>query len=88
MKRDKMNLKTMDAEAIPPRKGFWRLPKKVIGNDLFRIQNALKSMYMNLDAGNDLDMGQLENIIDTLNSVKDQARHFKNGETIKGTEYE
>lgn len=75
-------------EASSSNKGFWRLPDKVIGNELYRAKKGLDSLYSTIAAGNDLDMGALENIIDFLQKIKEQAKKFKSAEEIKGTVYE
>lgn len=48
----------------------------------------MDSLYSGLAAGNDLDMGWLENIIDALEKIKKQAKKFKSAEEVKGTVYE
>jgi hypothetical protein len=75
-------------EASSSNKEFWRLPDKVVGTELYRAQKGLDSLYSTLAAGNDLDMGALENIIDLLQKTKKQAKKFKSAEEIKGTVYE
>lgn len=59
---------------------YWRLPKKVIGNELYPVQRNLKSLYDTVSNDNDLNMEQLEGIIRRLNKIKDAAKRFEAGE--------
>jgi len=62
---------------------FWRLPKKTIGNDVYRLQKNLSSLYKSLSNDNDLDMKQLDGIIKGLQRVKSSAKEFDTSDLRK-----
>jgi hypothetical protein len=63
-------------------KAFYRLPKKIIGNDLYVDVTALKSLYDYVSHGNDFKPEHLQSIIDSLNKVMKSAKKFKAGEEM------
>jgi hypothetical protein len=88
-----VGMKDIDAELVPEsttkNTEFYRIPRKMIDNDLFSIQKGLSALYKDLDNGNDLrTISSLENLIDGLNKVLASAKKFKSAEEIKGTIYE
>jgi hypothetical protein len=67
---------------------FMRLPKDVIGNDLYSVTNQLKSVYDSLNAGNDFKEQEFDAVIKRLQEIKKQAKKFKDNKEIIGTIYE
>ena len=59
---------------------YWRLPIKIIGNELYRVQKILPNLYNTVSKGNDFDMEQFDGIIKKLNIIKSSAKKFKAGE--------
>lgn len=80
-KKDKV-LESVIAEA------FYRLPKDIIGNELYLASQNLTNLYNSLIAGNDIDTGVVDSIIKKLNTVKKSAKKFDKAEEIAGTVYE
>lgn len=69
-------------------KGFYRLSKKTIGNELYVSQKMLSSLYDYVKNGNDFDLEHFNRIIDSLNKIKNSARFFNSFEEIENTEFE
>ena len=67
-------------------KGFWRLPR-VAMNELYAAEQALTSLLQSQSNGNDLSMNELNRIIGLLQTVKKQAKKFRNQSQIVGTTY-
>ena len=79
------NLQTFESftESAALQEGeFWRLPSKVIGNDLYTANKMFASMYSSLEKGDDLNMNSLESLIDILSKIKKQAKKFKSAEDV------
>lgn len=49
---------------------YYRLPKNVVGNELYSVTKELQSLYQSLSNGNDLKPEQLDSIIRTLQSIR------------------
>lgn len=67
---------------------FYRLPKDVIGNELYMATQNLANLYGSILAGNDVDAGVIDTIIKALNTVKKSVKKFNNAEEVVGTVYE
>ena len=67
---------------------FYRLPKDVIGTELYVANKNLQSFYSNVSTGNDVDPKVLDAIIKNLQQVKSLTKKFNKAEEITGTVYE
>lgn len=67
---------------------FNRLPKEVIGNELYLSSQNLTNLYNSAAAGNDIDTGVIDSIIRQLNTVKKSTKKFNKAEEVVGTVYE
>jgi hypothetical protein len=67
---------------------FNRLPKEVIGNELYLSSQNLTNLYNSAAAGNDIDTGVIDSIVKQLNTVKKSVKKFNNAEEVVGTVYE
>lgn len=67
---------------------FFRLPKDVIGNELYLATVNLSNLYGRTSAGNDIDTGVIDTIIKALTTVKKSVKKFNNKEEVVGTVYE
>jgi uncharacterized protein with PIN domain len=67
---------------------FNRLPKDVIGNELYLASKNLTNLFNSANAGNDIDPGVIDSIIKQLNTVKKSAKKFNNYDEVAGTVYE
>ena len=62
--------------------GFFRLPNKVIGNDLYPTISRLRSFYSAVENGEDANIKMLDGIIKSLQDVRKAAVMFGKGEKI------
>ena len=67
---------------------FNRLPKDVIGNELYLASKNLANFYQNTSAGRDIDTGVIDTIIRNLEKVKKSVKKFNSKEEVAGTVYE
>jgi hypothetical protein len=67
---------------------FFRLPKDVIGNELYSATQNLANLYGSTLAGNDIDAGVIDTVIKALNTVKKSIKKFNDKEEVLGTVYE
>jgi hypothetical protein len=67
---------------------FNRLPKDVIGNELYLASKNLTNLFNSANAGNDIDTGVVDSIVKQLNIVKKSVKKFNNAEEVAGTVYE
>ncbi len=67
---------------------FFRLPKDVIGNELYLATQNLSNLYGRTLAGNDIDAGVIDTVIKALTTVKKSIKKFNNKEEVLGTVYE
>ena len=67
---------------------FNRLPKDVIGNELYLATKNLANFYQNTSAGSDIDTGVIDTIIRNLEKVKKSVKKFNSKEEVTGTVYE
>ena len=67
---------------------FFRLPKDVIGNELYMATQNLANLYGSILAGNDVDAGVIDTVIKALTTVKKSVKKFNNKEEVLGTVYE
>lgn len=86
MKKIKLFEEFNSAESI--QESFYRLPKDVIGNELYPAKQALNSFYDRVAAGNDVDPKSLDNIIKDLEYIKKAVKKFNKAEEVEGTVYE
>ena len=67
---------------------FYRLPKDVIGNELYLASQNLTNLYNSSAVGNDIDAGVIDSIIKKLNTIKKSIKKFNDKEEVLGTVYE
>ena len=67
---------------------FFRLPKDVIGTELYTANQNMQSLYSRIAAGNDIDTKDIDVIIKLLQQVKSLTKKFNNKEEVLGTVYE
>ena len=67
---------------------FFRLPKDVVGTELYTANQNIQSLYSRLSAGNDVDPKDIDSIIKLLQQVKSLTKKFNNKEEVLGTVYE
>jgi hypothetical protein len=67
---------------------FYRLPKDVIGNELYLASQNLANLYNSSATGNDIDTGVIDSIVKQLNTVKKSVKKFNSAEEVAGTVYE
>jgi hypothetical protein len=67
---------------------FNRLPKDVIGNELYLASQNLTNLYSSAAAGNDIDTGVIDSVVRQLNTVKKSVKKFNKPEEVVGTVYE
>lgn len=72
----------------PIQESFYRLPKDVIGNELYLASKNLLNFYDRTKSGNDVDPGVIDTVIKKLNDIKKSVKKFSNKEEIEGTVYE
>lgn len=86
MKKIKLFEEFNSTESV--QESFYRLPKDVIGNELYLASKNLMNFYDRTQAGNDVDPGVLDTVIKKLNDIKKSVKKFSNKEEIEGTVYE
>ena len=67
---------------------FYRLPRKMIQDELWLTTKNLQNFFSNASAGSDVDPGVLDAIIKSLGKVKKDLKKFTNAEEVKGSVYE
>ena len=67
---------------------FYRLPKDVIGTELYVANQNLQSLYGRAQSGNDIDPKELDAIVKLLQQAKSLTKKFNNKEEVAGTVYE
>jgi hypothetical protein len=67
---------------------FYRLPKDVVGTELYAANQNMQSLYSRLAAGNDADPKEIDSIIKLLQQVKSLTKKFNKKEEVTGTVYE
>lgn len=67
---------------------FYRLPKDVIGNDLYFVSQNLTNLYNRVASGNDLDPAIIDGMIKKLEKIKKSVKKFNDKEEVTGTVYE
>ena len=67
---------------------FFRLPKDVIGNELYMATQNLSNLYGRTLAGNDIDAGVIDTVIKALTTVKKSIKKFNSKEEVLGSVYE
>ena len=72
----------------PIQESFYRLPKDVIGNELYVVNQSIQSLYSGAAAGNDVSPKEIDLIIKNLQQIKSSVKKFNKAEEIEGTVYE
>lgn len=72
----------------PIQESFYRLPKDVIGNELYVVNQSIQSLYSGAAAGNDVSPKEIDLIIKNLQQIKSSVKKFNKAEEIEGTAYE
>jgi hypothetical protein len=67
---------------------FYRLPKDVIGTELYTANQNMQSFYSRIAAGNDVDPKDIDSIIKLLQQVKSLTKKFNKADEVIGTVYE
>ena len=67
---------------------FYRLPRKMIQDELWLTTKNLQNFFNNASAGTDVDPGVLDTIIKSLGNIKKELKKFTNVEDVKGSVYE
>ena len=70
-----MKLQSVD-EYITEGKAFKRLPKKVIGNELYSIKDTLSSFYNTMESGNDYNPEVIKSLSERLKAIDKTAKTF------------
>lgn len=73
-----------EIEIINETDEYYRLSKKVIGNEFWSVQKNLSNLYSHVSNGNDLDIDILDSIIKKLVKIKKSAKKFSKGERPTG----
>jgi hypothetical protein len=58
---------------------YYRLPKKMIGNELHTFNRNVESFVGMLKHGDDFNMELADRLINSLNNFKSNAKKFKSG---------
>ena len=67
---------------------FYRLPRKMIENELWATTRNLQNFFNYASAGSDTDPGVLDSIIKSLEKLKKEFKKFSSKEEVSGTVYE
>jgi hypothetical protein len=67
---------------------FYRLPKDVVGTELYTANQYMQSLYSRIAAGNDVDPKSIDEIIKLLQQVKSLTKKFNKADEVTGTVYE
>lgn len=67
---------------------FYRLPRKMIQDELWLTTKNLQNFFNNASAGTDVDPGVLDSIIKSLGKIKKEFKKFSSKEEVEGTVYE
>ncbi len=67
---------------------FYRLPKDVIGTELYVANSAMQSLYSGATAGMDISPKEIDFIINNLKQVKSLLKKFNKPDEVIGTVYE
>jgi hypothetical protein len=67
---------------------FYRLPKDIIGDELYLTTKNLQNFYDRTAAGNDVDPGVIDTVIRNLEKVKKAVKKFNSKEDVVGSVYE
>ena len=68
-------------------KTFWRIVHKEL-NPLYTAKKNLDSLYSKAEKGNDFDVEQLDEIIETLKRIRADAKEFSSADKMKGTPFD
>ena len=63
-------------ELIKETTEYYRLPKDVIGNQLYSLSKELPGFYQTLSKGNDFDMKQFDAMLSKMQKIKKAAKKF------------
>lgn len=80
--------KDKDLELVIREGTFYRLPKDVIGNELYVANQSMSSLYSGASAGDDISPKEIDYIIKLLQQVKSLTKKFNNADDVIGTVYE
>jgi hypothetical protein len=80
--------KDKDLELVIQEGTFYRLPKDVIGNELYVANQSMSSLYSGASAGNDISPKEIDYIIKLLQQVKSLTKKFNKADDVIGTVYE
>lgn len=67
---------------------FYRLPNKIIGNDLYAAKQSLNSFYDSTSSGDDVEPKTLESIIKNLERIQKEVKKFSHSDELEGTDYD
>lgn len=80
--------KDKDLELVIAEGSFYRLPKDVIGNELYVANQSMASLYSGASAGDDISPKEIDYIIKLLQQVKSLTKKFNSADDVIGTVYE
>lgn len=80
--------KDKDIELVIQEGTFYRLPKDVIGNELYVANQSMSSLYSGASAGDDISPKEIDYIIKLLQQVKSLTKKFNSADDVIGTVYE
>jgi hypothetical protein len=80
--------KDKDLELVIQEGTFYRLPKDVIGNELYVANQSMSSLYSGAASGNDISPKEIDYIIKLLQQVKSLTKKFNSADDVIGTVYE
>lgn len=61
---------------------FYKLPKKVIGDQLFSVQKELNTIYATVNKGDDFDLDKFKALISKLEKIAKSAKKFKSSRDL------
>lgn len=62
---------------MPSGGAFYRLPREIIGNELFSLSREMNTFYRSQANGNDFDMGVFDAFIREMQKIKNAVKQFK-----------
>ena len=74
----------MNEMKITEAKDYYRIPKKIIGNELYVAGKLIEDIAKTAENENDFNMVRFDQLLDVLNKVKKSAKKFKSGEEPSG----
>jgi hypothetical protein len=67
---------------------FYRLPKDIIRNELYVVNQSIQSLYSGAAAGDDVSPKEIDRIIKNLQRISSSVKKFDKAGDVEGTAYE